>query len=777
MKASIEDRGDKFQWQQEWRRLRQEEDRLSEELSAWMGSHRGVALPPTAPSSSTAAADSAPLPPTPDAPATARSPLQAEADAVSDALTMGELLAHVSEMEYAARLERRQLKACLEGVRVAMAPLRAPVIPAPKAARLRRAALENAQQGLDDAAAALNTLREALRAEALEAEEEAVGAQKSAHEALAMRADAGDGDELDDAGIGEPLEGGAFPAAASAADDDVNDGDEDDREGDGEGGRGAARRRAPSAKGRRAHNPSTALQRRAECAAALNAVGGSSCEDGALASRLLQGLVALQRAYEDDIRALQTAWSDVCEETRAPEHDENGGWTRDAHLAYMHALKLGTRTNRARAARLRGAGAADESGAGGGGGEDGEAADLAAPSSDLGLAGDVLDTAIALVQQMTEGAVVPTRAQVEAHHKWARERKLFQTRRQAREARWEREKGDYVDGAKVAFQQAADAAAQQRMRAATMAAHEKIRKDAHARLESARARKAVEDAAAAAIAAELKAAEDAVNEATALARRERAAAAVKMLEAYRAEQAQVEARIAAVRAQVAAVEAEKRQIERAAGAERIEFRRQLADQRAERAKELAEEAQALEAERESLLERLIASVPYHDRVKQISETADSGRVAAHTAASSAAAELSLAYAAYLKAVRGEGNLDSAKIATHDNLDLAAAASLAPDRPSGIGGGGATGAGAGQGGPPSRTALLSLANQRIREKGLFARNGFSEKQVTSDKRWRFVQGAWAAGVQGSSATRDALAGLKYTGRGAVTLARGAETHEW
>jgi len=239
------------------------------------------------------------------------------------------------------------------------------------------------------------------------------------------------------------------------------------------------------------------------------------------------------------------------------------------------------------------------------------------------------------------------------------------------------------------------------------------------------------------------------------------------LAAYAREQAEISERIEAVRAEVDAAEAERRASLIAAGASRVESRNVHRIERAtERAQSLAAEAQALERERTALLERLVASVPYRERVDEILAVPDAARAAGHTASSAASAALSGAFAAYLKAVQGGGE-DAAALATHDNLDFAAAASAAEMRGEGDGNE--------AGDKASRTLkaanLLMLAHRRIKEQGLFPKHGFTDKQVTSDKRFRFVSAAWAAGIAGSAAAVAGTKAIPVIGRGAISLERG------
>ncbi len=842
MKASMDDREDRFRWHEEWRRLAAEERALTDSLQAWMSERRDTAVqdaddgPPPSPlqaeAEARAAADagddgSAPPPPPPRT-----------SHALSSVL-LGDLLSASAQGEYECSLERKQLRAALSAVRDAVAPLRGPVLPLPKARRTHRAAaLESARAGLEAAREAMDRRRAALAEEARGAEEDATEAQRAV--AAAMRGGDGDDGQQEE----EDEDGTRAEERRSDDDDDDDDEEEEEEEHDDDGptdGDKVQRRR--QRRGRLARSRPAALpaRRRAECASALSEVGGRACEDPSLSSRLLGGLVALRRSFDDDAAALEDDWAEACERYGAPREDEEcGGWPRDAHLAFVQALRMGAgkrgagRRRTVRFAASAGTvGAAAEAGVasaaaavdlgdgregeeegddgdednndgglGGGlcgglggrlGGDDGQEAQGAAPAplalqpppSSSIVGSELADAVAALAAAATEGAFRPSRHACEAHNAWWAARRAYLSRKAAREARWVRERGEFLSDARVAFQRAADALAQGRARAAVLEAHERTRQDSHARLDAQRARKAVEEAVAAAVAAEIAEAERAVAALASEQRKARAAEAQRALERYRSEQAANDARLQAVREQVAAFEAQRRREELAEGAERVGARRrQNEEARARREAELREEQEKIERRRAEAVERLMAAVPYRERVDEIAATSDGERAASHTAASAAAAELSLAYAAYIRAVEAGGE-ENARMAPHGNFDLAAAAAVAAAGGEGGAAGtlasgslaasrAASGAGPAPGGggrpPLTQDKLLALANLRIREKGLFARHGFSERQVTGDKRWRVVSGVWAAGVQGTDAARDALRTVQPAGRGALQAAR-------
>jgi hypothetical protein len=263
------------------------------------------------------------------------------------------------------------------------------------------------------------------------------------------------------------------------------------------------------------------------------------------------------------------------------------------------------------------------------------------------------------------------------------------------------------------------------------------------------------------IADELRQAEAAVEESVMLRKRQLAAARKAELEVYYAQVAENEAHLAGVRAAMAEAGRERRLAHAEVAAERIGYRMDLLQQRADKVKQLEAEAAALEAERSALLERLISSVPYAEKIASIAEAPSGDRVTAPTASYQASADLGRAYAAYLKAVHGYADTSTLEdgsvglqvpgTTTHGSLDFALAASKV------------TGTG--------KNTLLQLANTRLKEQGLFGRQGFTDKQVTGDKRWRFVSALRAAGVGAheGTAARQALSVLNTGVRGSHTAA--------
>jgi hypothetical protein len=819
MKLSLAERDDKYKWQVEWSRLCGEEERLTEELHVWMGQNRGlssapVPLPPRARVGHAVTAavgaaacdnhdnvnDGAAVPP--------RSPLQAAAAALEEAspdpatpapthpqhddepLVVEDLLSLASQAEYGLSLERNELRDRVKGVRGALLPLLAhfraegpqQLLPLPKGererergrARARAALVASAREGLHAAVEAMDALWQEVLGEAAAADEVAALSQAAVARHRAV--------------VPNPADGGGGGGGGSGG------GSGTDGEQQQEGAEGGDPPTPPHPS--RAVGPTV---RRAQCASLLAEAGGRDCEDPALRTRLFEGLVALQRRYEEDCAALDEDFAGACEDCGTTAQDETGGWSRDAHLAFLQGQKLGSAAPAAapraragrRSSRLRVDRADDEEGGVGNGRGRGEVDDeeeeevgVGAGEED-GLLAPARDRAISnLVGQVTGGRDRPSPLAVRAHSTWYAARRTYLARRSARDAQWARERDEFVSAARGSFAAAAELAAHARRRAAASAAHERVRQESHARLEGLRARKAVEDAATAAIQAELDAAEGELALVAEESRRARADGLRAALASYRAEIAENERLVEAVRREAEALAQERRRAEVAAGAERVEARREhQAEVRAARAAALAEQAAALDADRAALVERLLAAVPYRERLEEIATTADAGRAHGHTAASKAAADLSLAYAAYLRAVLGggggggggageDGGTDPTAYVsgatTHGDFDLAGAAKLAGK--AGGAGGATPGAAA-----AARDSLLTLANTRIREKGLFARAGFSERQVTSDKRWRLVQGAWASGVQGTSAARDALTALQPMVRGGLAAARsGAET---
>lgn len=501
---------------------------------------------------------------------------------------------------------------------------------------------------------------------------------------------------------------------------------------------------------------------------AMDAAWVQSCQQWAIPSTLRTGKDAPAGVEgEEDIDVQVGA---VPLSTHRTGRPELGGWTGTHHAAYLHACSLWSRYQQAKGlpaslpsiiALLPPRRTAKETGSIG-----------REIPCEQGFGIDLAATVSTLCRLDTTGLPPPTRAQIAAHHAWYQGRRVYVTARAARVEQWLRDRRALVQQAEEAFLQAREKAEEEACSAQARALHESIRAAAHARLSAARARAEVERAVSRAYEEEMRQAQEPVGDSVKMKRQQRSAAMKAALEVYRAEMASAEARMASIRASIAAEAAARREEEGAAAQERVAYRKELLQKRRERVQLLEEQAAAVDAERAALVERLIASVPYASRLAEIAEAPGGDRVNAPTASAQAHAELGRAYAAYLKALHGGGTTggevdgDGAHDAppvlvvgatSHGAVDLALAASRT----------GGTGGQAGK----TKAALLQLANTRLKEQGLFGRAGYSDKQVTGDKRWRFVSALRAAGVgaQDGSAARVALGSLNEGVRGSTTAA--------
>jgi len=193
--------------------------------------------------------------------------------------------------------------------------------------------------------------------------------------------------------------------------------------------------------------------------------------------------------------------------------------------------------------------------------------------------------------------------------------------------------------------------------------------------------------------------------------------------------------------------------ELAVGAVAVAVRRQRdASARADRLASLAAERERIERERDDAVQSLLASVPYRAAVEEIAVTAAPDRLVAHTAATAASAALSQAYASFLRG-------DSGDVSSHGARDLTASHL------------GATATGA-----APNDAMRQLAAMRLREGGLFAAGGYSDKRITSDPRWRLTTALAANNIplRASAHAQAAMAALASGAMGGTGSSRGVVT---
>ena len=470
---------------------------------------------------------------------------------------------------------------------------------------------------------------------------------------------------------------------------------------------------------------------RAKSSFELEKVGASTCLDADLIKRLTDEFAALCAVFDADVASLNRSWRETCRECNVDDNtnDELGGWIRDDHLAYLQALRMSMSMRIVTRVGNTTDGADDDS----------------------ALSGHVYDTTVNLILRMSGGTRKLTRSDVLSHHKYTVARRFFLQRISARKAQFQRENVAFLESARLQFATAHEEEKDRRRREYEREEHELVRRVTHAKLEKQRAQKAVEDAVAAAIKASEAEAEDHIAEAVRIRRAAHFKTVKEALEKYKEEERALQDRIKSVREAVALAEAERRAASLVEGHERVQFREQLIIERAKKAKDLEAEARTLEIEKAALLEKLVATVPYRERIEEIATTADAARLTAHTETSAASAALSTAYATYLKAVKSDSE-ESALLATHDNLDFATAAKVVASKQSSS----EPLAAAVQ--RASSDNLLTLAHRRIKEQGLFPKHGFTDRQVTSDKRFRYLASVYASGVQATTAARSAFGSL-------------------
>lgn len=793
MKAQLVERDDKMKWRQEWQRLVLEEKQMHDELSTWMGEHRDITVPCPGQSAAASPRSSSEtgLAEHHDTHTRTPSPSQPEQDAV----TIGDLLAQLCENDYTTSLHRKTLNDQIGAVRRVLATVRRSQETLPNSSRggksrkdsIRRSALEAAQLALQCTAEHMSQLQDELTAELAEME----------------AADGGDARPPD--GSDEPRQPNDEQAPIGDAADEPDAASPSNVADDLD---------PPSDTGAvcQAWDDDRAIAILDGHCATSGATGGggalcSACPSPAVQADVIGGLVSMRRAFVSDMAALQAEWEELCQDCGVEGADDaragdaltpraataasslgpgrhsgtSGGWPEDAHLAYLQAVKMGYKAGVLRLQKVLRVDGYVDAEQNRQNADDDAADDIQSQRRDqpilathLELAqGDLFDAMVTLVYQVTNGRVLLSKDQAELHHRWHQGRKSINGRSAARKAQWARELAEYFQHASRRLSDAFEAAEIDRRRAAANASHERVRRAAHARNEAAKARKAVEDAVASAISAELAEAEAAMRSVKDAKRKSRAEGMKAALARYREEQAAVDARMEEVRLQVEALEVEKRKESLATGAERVDFRRQVMAERLIRTKELAMQQADLEQQRAALLERLMAAVPYKERLDEIATTKDADRVSSHTASSQAATDLSLAYAAYLRAMQSSGDgtvrMNNLDLATDDAADavLGTATPTAGD----------TNVSFNAAKRKTKENLLQLANTRIKEQGLFNRKGWTDKQVTSDKRFRLVSGIWAAGLQGTDAARTAVSSVQPTGRGSVALAKLAPTHQW
>jgi hypothetical protein len=702
-------RDDKFAWRQEYDEIRVLENSLGLDLTSWLERHDDWAFPTEAPTSGNGLL---------------RSTLE---------LTrVRELLEEAQSWGAERKVEQQRCLGPVLAARAQVGALR-------RERRGQATAEAQAAEALAAASAALHAVGLKLDAECSELE----GSTSAA--ALVK------GAEEEEEGGWESGEGAARPVSAPLAGvQDSSDAASGARAVSAGGGLRAARAVRGAAAAPLSEAASEGL---VPLGVALDRVGGAQSADTAVRESLLAALEAAHARASAAVAAEAAAWVAASASLGVEDSgDACGGWTEAAHTAYVHAVKLHARLSALRAGQP----APPPTQTGG----------SAHPvlNSSTGLGSDLSMTVQLLLRVGGVTGGPANRASVTAHHEWALARRAHEMSRSALAQQWATDRSGMLEAAARKFASVAAAAEASAQTVAARAMHEKVRAATHVRLELAQSRKAVADAIEAALSSELADAEAAVES---LARQERQAgmdARKAAVAAYKAAERDAEAQLNALRSAMAAEEKARLREEVEVGAGRVQVRAAATTAaRAARTAEREAQVAAVEAARTEALDRLIASVPYAARMGEIASTADGERVRSHTASFAAASELSLAYAAYLRAVQGggppadgEGGENAIPGATsHGGMDVALAAKgLAAGDPRSL---------------RTRKALLDIANTRIKEQGLFGQQGFSDKQVTGDKRWRFVAALRVAGVAApdGSAARTALGALNAGYRGGAT----------
>lgn len=455
--------------------------------------------------------------------------------------------------------------------------------------------------------------------------------------------------------------------------------------------------------------------------AELDKCGAVQCEDVGLKLDQLEAVIALRRGYESDLAMIEAAWLEFCASVRVEADAAYGGWSHDEHLVYLQAFRIGGITSAA--------------------GRGGTRTEECARTAVTLLARQAAAWADAHPSEDPPRSW--GREHVLTHHAWYSELRKVQREAEARTARWMREHAAALQRAKAAF---ADAHARSCRDAETRAArmeHARVSDEARARHAAARRRFEIEQQLARQVQAELAEAEAAAEHAQREARIVHAQARKAALAEYHEAQRRVAHKLEAVQRALESIHEEERREELAAGAVRVQHRRELAAaDRHARSVALHAEARALEESKQALLERLLASVPYRERLSEIAATADVGRMQAHTVASGIADEMGRAYHDVLHHAG-----DATARTGHYGVDFSASATT-------------------QDADARALALAKLAEYRIQEQGLYARTGYSDKQVRADPRFRLASALRDAGVGGSLAAQ-AMLRMPPTGRGAVT----------
>lgn len=279
------------------------------------------------------------------------------------------------------------------------------------------------------------------------------------------------------------------------------------------------------------------------------------------------------------------------------------------------------------------------------------------------------------------------------------------------------------------------------------------------RYEEAKSAKAVADALTSMVEAEILEAEKAMHDAARELRLQRAEKIRGEVMKYKQDLELRQKRMDAIHQFILKENAQREKEKIAEGMKRVEYREQLRKERREKLEALLAEQASLVEERNNILEKIIASVPYADKLSKISEERNLDRLQGHTESSRIAEEFSRAYLAFLNACsqpNGGGAFSS-----RDNLDFVAASGHAREL----------------GGVQESEKLMAIAGMRMKERGLFINKGFTDKQITSNRGFRLVTALRSSNVQSAAARQAAMMAYKPVGRGALAQSKMKSSHEW
>jgi len=349
---------------------------------------------------------------------------------------------------------------------------------------------------------------------------------------------------------------------------------------------------------------------------------------------------------------------------------------------------------------------------------------------------------------------IPTLHQATCHHAWYRELSHHLRREREIKSTYHRELANALTAAKAILAEEAQRSVAAESARASREEAEAVATKSKMRLQRERARAAVEEALARVVEEEIAQAQAAVETAAQRARVVAAARTKRLLSQYHAQVAATEARVESSRRAAEAEMKEQIKIELAKAGERVAARsEETAAKKAALAREALAAQEAAESSREMALRRVLESLPNRGILEEISRTRDPERASSHTVSSAFNRELARSFAEYLATLPG------------GDVGGRGGDALVESVPWGSAPGSSKGATSSKSNETG-TALAILANARIAEQGLFARKGFTDRQVTKNPHFRLVTALRSEGLGGTNAVPAAFSALPATGRGAL-----------